>query len=739
MDEITLKNDWDYQLKLNSKKGYHITRKEEHSVLVDFLRRRNEGAMLLCGHRGVGKTSSIVAAIREIQKENQKFIPILIKATTLNFNQNNNPNNTSETLLHGLIRFLHEEIKRNKTPNKKLQKEISALYNKTLASKMYQENRVEKTNETNFGFKLEPAYMAAGGIFATSTFFVVFENISPTLGLIAGASLFTIGFIKKIASKHSIVNYYRYDYNFSDATYEFEKLMEAHSKNYKVLFVLDEFDKVDRIENIISSLKMLINQGHALFIFATDPSKINDFTKKRDSNYTLFSQILFLKRPLFKEMEAYIDSIVCNIDDCIEKCEYRDFRNYLCYKSETDFFEIKKVIRDYIIRNDRNSPIIRITLTQYQKTQANLQKSIGWIYEKKKSNLQSEQHANDYLLDCLYSAVQKMQTPNKMLNLDNDKQEITYPDGNKHIESNFSAIQDLVLILARQGYLTKIDENHYQITGNLSKFDPALGIHIEEERQLKKDYENFRARMISAANVRYKWFEQIRQPFSAHNLDSRWEEVVNVVKQSAPLTPPTLAKEYYGSIISNDYRYISVDDLQAAITEIHNAIEMIHEGKSKTLAQILEYKFDMPLIESNDISQGLFARLGISNQNIHNFSLDAENKNIHIKNIVIIYSPPIELLKQIQNKKDFYNNMIICVAPSNFFTTQRASFINQDIDSFKEWISISASTGSLDRSKSSDSKGPQDAIYEPFVFGFKTSAFPLTLKKIMPTLKHHFG
>ena len=391
------------------------------------------------------------------------------------------------------------------------------------------------------------------------------------------------------------------------------------------------------------------------------------------------------------------------------------------------------------MRSDGNSPIVRITLSQYQKTQANLQKFIGWIYEKKKNNLQSEQHANDYLLDDLYSAVQKMQDPNTVLNLDSDKQEIVYHDGDKYNGSNFSAIQDMVLILARQGYLAKIDESRYQITGNLSKFDPALGIHIEEERSLKKAYERLRARMISAANVRYEWLEQACQPFSAHNLDSRWEEVVNVVIQSTPFTPPNLAKEYYESIISSDYRYIPVEDLQAAITETHNAIEIIHKGKIKTLAQILEHKFDMPLIESNDISQGLFARLGIPNQNIHNFSLDVENKNTGIKNIVIIYSPPIEFLEKIQSKKDFYNNIILCVAHSDFFTTQRADFINHDIDSFKEWINISAAKGLLNRNKSSDSKERQDAIHKPFIFGFKTSAFPLTLKKLMPTLKRYFG
>ena len=69
LDTIELKKDWDYQIKLSGAKGHHIARSKEHRILVDFLKRRDEGAMLLCGHRGTGKTSSVISAILDA-KEN---------------------------------------------------------------------------------------------------------------------------------------------------------------------------------------------------------------------------------------------------------------------------------------------------------------------------------------------------------------------------------------------------------------------------------------------------------------------------------------------------------------------------------------------------------------------------------------------------------------------------------------------------------------------------------------------
>lgn len=87
---ITVAEDWDFQPKLGDKKiGRHVLREKEHSILMDFLTRRNEGSLLLCGHRGTGKTSSIFGAINESHKKRSALLPVLIKATSINFDQKN--------------------------------------------------------------------------------------------------------------------------------------------------------------------------------------------------------------------------------------------------------------------------------------------------------------------------------------------------------------------------------------------------------------------------------------------------------------------------------------------------------------------------------------------------------------------------------------------------------------------------------------------------------------------------
>ena len=48
--------------------GQHVTRKIERELLIDFIRRKNEGALLICGKRGVGKTSVVFSAIQEAKR-----------------------------------------------------------------------------------------------------------------------------------------------------------------------------------------------------------------------------------------------------------------------------------------------------------------------------------------------------------------------------------------------------------------------------------------------------------------------------------------------------------------------------------------------------------------------------------------------------------------------------------------------------------------------------------------------
>jgi len=107
---VVLKKEWDYSphidennILLDADSRYtlqeiinnnnitlhcHVIRKIERDYLKDFFRRRREGALLVCGSRGVGKTSAIAAAILasqeilmqekiEEQKGTQKSTPVM--------------------------------------------------------------------------------------------------------------------------------------------------------------------------------------------------------------------------------------------------------------------------------------------------------------------------------------------------------------------------------------------------------------------------------------------------------------------------------------------------------------------------------------------------------------------------------------------------------------------------------------------------------------------------------------
>ena len=86
-DKISLKKDWDYHPKLECQNGHHVTRNDEHSILVDFMSRRDEGSLLVAGHRGVGKTSSVITAINDVVRTTKLLLPVFIKATSINLDK----------------------------------------------------------------------------------------------------------------------------------------------------------------------------------------------------------------------------------------------------------------------------------------------------------------------------------------------------------------------------------------------------------------------------------------------------------------------------------------------------------------------------------------------------------------------------------------------------------------------------------------------------------------------------
>ncbi len=773
IDKISLKPDWDYQPKLGNSRGHHITREDEHRILTDFLTRRDEGSLLVCGHRGVGKTSSIIAAINDATindtTKDKPLIAVLMKATSINFKKDD-VKNMQKSLLQGLIRFLYKTVKDDDKIAGDLKNKTEELYDKSLASEAHDERHsgksktTEKTFIARFNFGLAALVAVLGSIFSLNFIFDFFDLklelmqhlwILSSVAVISG--ILTMYNSRKVITTFfsSTSSYYRHDYDFSDLQSEFEDLTEEYSKKSRILFVLDEFDKFDKTEEFddaidaILHMKMLINQGNALFIFITDPEYLDKIREKRSKEYTLFSQILFLKRPLFREMEAFIDDIFSINDEIKNDESYKNFRNYLCYKSCTDFFEIYRVIRDHISGKDPNgSPSIKVSLDDAQLTKANLQKSIDWVYERKKYGNQSKQQINDEMIDALYEFVETVEDYPKLGKVTADKSKISLSEQGVEYKVEeykerykMSAVMDLFLLLEKQGYFKHSTGNQYDVIGRLSKFD-AKGIFVEEQRVFKEAYDEFKENLVNFANIQSQWIEELGMPFTIDTFESKQETVMQRVGSIFNPSPHYDAKTYYDQLQSSDSPLIATETLQQQTMSIRPTLDLLNKHYMDLLARILEKQLDAPCIILPDTSTDFFTRIGMQDQNVPNAVLELQKKSKGIKNIVIAYSPQVDFLKSVKEKRIPYNNMIICLGGrdrfsdygKNSFIIDDAGVLEKEIDGFFN----SKNTGQSG-SGSIPGKDPELKVGKHKTFFFATS-LPLDLgviKKLLDIIRKY--
>ena len=771
IDKISLKQNWDYQPKLGNSKGHHITREDEHRILTDFLTRRDEGSLLVCGHRGVGKTSSIIAAINaatiNAATKDKPLIAVLMKATSINFKKDD----MKKSLLQGLIRFLYKTVKDDDKITGDLKNKTGELYDKSLASEAHDERHsgkskiTEKTFKTslNFGLAAFVAVFVLGSIdsiFSLNFIFDFFDLkfeitqhlwiFSFPIVVISGIVIFGIYISRKVITTFfsSTSSYYRHDYDFSALQSEFEDLTEEYSKNFRILFVLDELDKIE-IGDTILHMKMLINQGNALFIFITDPEYLDKIREKRSKEYTLFSQILFLKRPLFREMEAFIDDIFSINDEIKNDESYKNFRNYLCYKSRTDFFEIHRVIRDHISGEDPSGwPSIKVSLDDAQLTKANLQKSIDWVYERKKYGNQSKQQINDEMIDALYEFVETVEDYPKLGKVTADKSKISLSEqGVEYKVEEYKehykmpAVMDLFLLLEKQGYFKHSTGNQYDVIGRLSKFD-AKGIFVEEQRVFKEAYDEFKENLVNFANIQSQWIEELGMPFTIDTFESKQETVMQRVGSIFNPSPHYDAKTYYDQLQSSDSPLIATETLQQQTMSIRPTLDLLNKHYMDLLARILEKQLDAPCIILPDTSTDFFTRIGMQDQNVPNAVLELQKKSKGIKNIVIVYSPQVDFLKSVKEKRIPYNNMIICLGGrdrfsdygKNSFIIDDAGVLEKEIDGFFN----SKNTGQSG-SGSIPGKDPELKVGKHKTFFFATSLplDPGVVKKLLDIIRKY--
>ena len=726
-DEVKLVPDWDYLPKIGDDKSRHITREDEHRILTDFISRRSEGSMLVCGNRGVGKTSSVIAATNDVRKQNKRLIPVLIKATSLDYEKGKAP--SKESLLYELIRALYKKTRDCK--HAELASKTKEVFENSRASEKHdvmQTDESKVTEKTLKGsFPIFPIVMMVIGSIAFAHEFAQYFWILSVSAIVGGALSLLFHYKNTRMMSSSIMSYHRRDYGFSDLQSDFEDLMgEYHSKGYKILFVLDEFDKIGEFDEAVMDMKMLINQGNALFIFITSPDFLDKgINTKRDKKYTLFSQILFLKRPLFGEMERFIDGITHDTSAKTKNdADYKNLRDYLCYESQTDFFDLYRVIRDHAVRKDSDGCLsIKISLDRDQLRKVNLQKSIRWVYERKAYGRQSKQQSNDEMLDALYEFVTRTEdhAGRPDITVNDDSISFSKPEKFAHKHHQLSAVRDLILLLEKQGYLVRKDENVYSVTGKLHKFDTG-GVFIEEQRKFKEIYEAFMKNLVGFANIKCKLVEDYGTRFDADTIEAKWDGMASQVNQMFSLDLET-AREYYHALQSQESPLIQVDKLDQQINHIKSQTDGLNYACIELLARIFHKRFG----KSYTMDSSLDALFNISHPKQHPRNVTLDLQTTSIKHVIVMYHPPVNLLQTIQRSKTTTNNLVICLGSSQLLSEYKKNdFVASDLDDLERKIHAFLNPDRVDGISFMPENDPElkDDEHETFFFALE---IPLNL------------
>ena len=579
---VTLRQDWDYQPRLGRARGHHASRREEQEAIVDFVARRDEGSLLVVGRRGSGKTSLVVAAVNEAARgmpPGKTLVPVPVKATST---ETSGPADKKQ-LLVSLIRSLQREAPAGRRA-RSLRKGVGRLHENATATKKTKVRYNLKTLSVSLNYGMIPSYAlvvflsAFGGDWLGQYWWVP----------LALATAPAIVLASRWGTRERLAVSSRHDYGFADIQREFEQVLQDCSATHKIVFVLDEFDKVEEkqtVAGIMAPMKMLINQGGALYILITSPDKIGGLERRQDANYTVFSETLFVKRSLFDEMESFIDSIVEGRSAGLTDGQYADFKSYLCYRAKADFFDLHRVVCDRRARTDgRRRPVLDAALDGREKTAANLQRAIKYVYERKAFGHLSEQRNNDEMLEIMYDLSARSEN---MLNETITISGRTIDVGGttkEYSQHEASAARDLFMLLADEGYASN-SEDDFTIKGKLSTF--RGGTHVEEERAFAGAYGRLLDAMVRIANCK-SVMDRHGERFDRSTAEEQWDDMQGVVAAAARVSVPDEIRRCSMRIGESGKPSVPPDEMRQYIDQARHALSEIRTRSVDLVARAFE-------------------------------------------------------------------------------------------------------------------------------------------------------
>jgi len=537
---LTLKRDWDYPPHFIKAQGHFAGRRRELARLTDSLERRNSGSILVSGNRGVGKTALVFKALQELRSRNENVVAVVINVSELDIDVGQ----ASKTLekfptlemrmkiIQNLIRRLFTGVGSARIGQSGLDK----LYKKAVAS---QASEIEiLAAET--GTETKSAATVAHQFAVPTRALIVTIATMASLVLAYDSPLLPQGFLAKIGPalpvlvaiigpfallfswrkvqqrrefrrrKLSASEFYEFDANLGNLQFDLETVLDnLLERKLKVIFCIDELDKTENarlVVEIIKSFKNLFNLSSAVFVLITDKTvfdEIENARATRSTDYTLFTHRIFIPRPSFADLEEFFDEVIESpaLGKVKRDRRYRDFRNYLCYLSKSDFFDLYNIIGDFVSGFDsEHRPQVRVPdLDEKAVGTSRLQKAMGQIIAQYERTKISEWEHNEALLSSLYQFVEALNSMPANTNFTDDFADV-------NVQEFKEARRDLCTYLTRLQTINPVSKSPegvttYQWIGRVNEVPSQLQYLLEYEERFVKAVDGFKEAIVEYASA----------------------------------------------------------------------------------------------------------------------------------------------------------------------------------------------------------------------------------------------